>query len=269
MEFCWASWRTGTIARNLLRADHNIKLNCFSMPNQDYHEDSAKNAGSVDEDSLIGLTMGRKISNLVERISEVIYGLIMVLSFTCAASISGGKFETRKILIFAAIGCNIAWGLVDAIMFLLTNLAEKGHNRTILNFVRSTKSPEEAVSMIKYSLPSMVIRALGNQGIENLRQKLLYMKRDESYAHLTRKDFKNAMIIFLLSFLATLPVAIPFLFIKDSSVSIRVSNVVALVMMFICGWLLGLYGGYNKIKTGFGIMLIGVVLVAITIALGG
>src|SRR5262244_2249188 len=103
-------------------------------------EDLSRNSESIDEDNLIGLTMGRKISNLVERISEIIYGLIMVLSFTCAASISGGKFEDRKVLVIAAIGCNIAWGLVDAVMFLLTNLAEKGHNRTILSFVRNTDS---------------------------------------------------------------------------------------------------------------------------------
>ncbi len=56
----------------------------------------------------------------VDRISEVIFGLIMALTFTGTISVSStGKQEVNSLL-WAALGCNVAWGLVDAIMNLLT-----------------------------------------------------------------------------------------------------------------------------------------------------
>jgi hypothetical protein len=53
------------------------------------------------------------------RISEILFGLIMVLTFTGTISIStAGKQEVRELL-WAALGCNFAWGLVDGIMYLM------------------------------------------------------------------------------------------------------------------------------------------------------
>jgi hypothetical protein len=40
-------------------------------------------------------------------------------------------------------------------------------------------------------------------------------------------------------------------------------------MMFFCGWEVAKYVGYNKWKMSLAIILIGIMLVAITIALGG
>ena len=82
-------------------------------------------------------------------------------------------------------------------------------------------------------------------------------------------EMKMAIAIFLLVFLSTIPVALPFAFINDVKSGLRVSNLVAIVLMFISGWLLAKYGGYNKWLMGFTMTLLGVILVGITIALGG
>ena len=83
-------------------------------------------------------SLEKRLLNPVERISEVLFGLIMALTFTCTISVAeADRTEVRDMLV-GAIGCNIAWGLVDAVMFILTMLAEKGHGRTILNFIRKT-----------------------------------------------------------------------------------------------------------------------------------
>jgi VIT1/CCC1 family predicted Fe2+/Mn2+ transporter len=83
------------------------------------------------------------------------------------------------------------------------------------------------------------------------------------------KDVKIAVGIFLLVFLSTFPVAIPFAFIQNVQQALRISNLVAIILMFICGWLLARYGGYNKFLMGFTMTLLGIILVAITIVLGG
>lgn len=86
---------------------------------------------------------------------------------------------------------------------------------------------------------------------------------------LNRRDIKEAIAIFFLIFISTFPVVVPFVFISDTQLALRVSNLVAIVMMFFCGWEVAKYVGYNKWKLSIAIVLIGVVLVAVTIGLGG
>jgi VIT1/CCC1 family predicted Fe2+/Mn2+ transporter len=77
------------------------------------------------------------------------------------------------------------------------------------------------------------------------------------------------MALFFLIFVSTFPVVIPFVFIQDTRLALRISNLVAIVMMFLCGWSVAKYVGFSKWKMSISIVVIGVVLVAITIALGG
>src|SRR5215813_15667698 len=91
-----------------------------------------------DEHLLAEPKIGKRLLNPVDRISEILFGLIMALTFTCTISVAeADRTEVRDMLI-GAIGCNIAWGLVDAIMFILMGLTEKGRGKIILNFVRKT-----------------------------------------------------------------------------------------------------------------------------------
>src|SRR6476659_10771606 len=102
----------------------------------------------------------KRLLNAVDRISEILFGLIMALTFTCTISVAeADRTEIRDMLV-GAIGCNIAWGLVDAVMFILTMLAEKGHGRTILNFVRKTPKEEKAREFIADALPPIVTSVL-------------------------------------------------------------------------------------------------------------
>jgi hypothetical protein len=50
----------------------------------------------------------------MDRISEVLFGVIMVLTFTGALSIAtADRLEVREMLV-GALGCNLAWGVIDA-----------------------------------------------------------------------------------------------------------------------------------------------------------
>src|SRR3954447_6707071 len=94
-----------------------------------------------DNDVLPEPAIEKRLLNPVDRISEVLFGLIMALTFTCTISVAeADRAEVRDMLI-GAIGCNIAWGLVDAVMFILTGMAEKGRGKTILYFLRKTNQP--------------------------------------------------------------------------------------------------------------------------------
>src|SRR5580765_6958496 len=140
------------------------------MPETDTHMRSASDPG----DQLIAVPRKEKrLLNAVDRISEVLFGLIMALTFTCTISVAeADKAEVRDILI-GAIGCNIAWGLVDAVMFILTGMAEKGRGKTILNFVRKTKNPEKAREFIADALPPVIVSVLKTETLEDMRRSLL------------------------------------------------------------------------------------------------
>ena len=61
----------------------------------------------------------------------------------------------------------------------------------------------------------------------------------------------------------------PFLLFGDPRMALRASNAVAIAMLFGCGYGLGRYGGYSPWTTGLSMVVLGLVLVGITIALGG
>jgi VIT1/CCC1 family predicted Fe2+/Mn2+ transporter len=207
--------------------------------------------------------------NPIERISEILFGLIMALTFTCTISIADADKAEVKTTLIAALGCNIAWGLVDAVMYLLAIMTERGRNKIILNFVRNTTNTQVAREYISDALPPMIASVTSDESLETIRMRLKEIPEENIRVRLTGRDFKIALGIFLLVFISTLPVAIPFMIVKEVQPALRISNLVAIVLMFICGWFLARYGGYNKLITSLILVVIGVALVGLTISLGG
>ena len=207
--------------------------------------------------------------NTEDRVSEILYGLIMALTFTCTLSLT----KTDKTVVFdmliGALGCNIAWGIVDAVMYLLTTLTDKQRQNTILNYVRKTKDTEKARQFITDSIPPVIMSVLQPDETEKIRKRLLNVPEPPKIKRLSSKEYLVAFEILLIVFLSTFPVAIPFIFINDLNIALRTSNSIAILMMFSCGWILGKYAGRNSFFTGIIMSLIGAVFVLITIALGG
>ena len=211
----------------------------------------------------------KSLLNPVERISEILFGLIMALTFTCTISVAEADNNEVRNTLIAAIGCNIAWGIVDAVMYILAALAERGRSKTILQLVRTTDKVETAKGYIADALPPVIASVMDDSQLESMRKSLIALPDNNIKVRLTKDDLKIAFCIFLLVFISTFPVAIPFLLVKDPQVALRVSNLVAIVLMFLCGWFLAKYGGYNKLLASLAMTLIGVGLVALTISLGG
>ncbi len=211
----------------------------------------------------------RRLLNPVDRISEILFGLIMVLSFTCTIRIAHVDRTDVKDELFAAIGCNTSWGLVDAIMFILTELAERRRNATILDHVRNTRNEENARQFIAYALPPIVASVLDNEQLECIRKALSKVPESSIRLGVTLTDVKKAIGIFLLVFLSTFPIALPFILTGDVQLAFHISNLVAVVLLFFSGWLLAKYSGYNRWLMSFVTTFIGIILVVITIILGG
>jgi hypothetical protein len=210
-----------------------------------------------------------RILDPFERFSEILFGLIMVLSFTCALSIAEvGKGDVRTMLI-CAIGCNLAWGIIDAAFYLIGCLAERGRNISLLRSVQQSTDPAETHRTIADTMPLRIAEALQPADFERIGAHLKQLPASEVRPSLTGRDWLGGLGVFLLVFLSTFPVVIPFLFIRDVRFALHVSNGVAIAMLFGVGQMLARHAGMRRFLTGLVMVAIGAVLVALTIALGG
>jgi VIT1/CCC1 family predicted Fe2+/Mn2+ transporter len=88
-------------------------------------------------------------------------------------------------------------------------------------------------------------------------------------SRLGKAEWLGSVAVFLWVFITTFPVAIPFIVMQDIGKAMRVSNAVAIVLLFLTGFAFGRVSNYRPWLTGIGMVVLGSVLVAITIALGG
>ena len=203
----------------------------------------------------------------IERVSEVIYGVLMALTFTGSLSVaSTGRLEIQTMML-TALGCNIAWGLTDAVIYLVGALTDRHRRASVLRRIQTTPDPREAHQLIADALPGQLAERANDRTLEALRQRLAGASAPP--AGLGRQDYAGAFGVFVLVVLATFPVVVPFLLIDDVATALRVSNVLALATLFIGGWLLGRYAFGRPWRYGFGMAALGAVLVVIIIALGG
>jgi VIT1/CCC1 family predicted Fe2+/Mn2+ transporter len=211
----------------------------------------------------------KRLINPIERIAEVLFGLIMALSFTCAISVAEQTRIALKEMLFAAIGCNIAWGIIDAIMYLMISLAQRGRDMAILNYVRNTTEDDKAREYIGEIISPVVAAFMEKRSLEMIRQEIVNTAPKMTRPRIFANDLKSALGIFLLVFLSTIPVALPFALVNNVQLALRISNGIAIILLFLGGRILASYCGYNKFRTGLFLAIIGVGMVFLTISLGG
>src|SRR5215831_255833 len=107
-----------------------------------------------------------------ERISEVLFGLIMALGFTGSLSVATANHAEVRTMLIGALGCNISWGIIDAIFYLMGCLAEKGHSIRIWRRFRRAKDPGAADRIISSLLPPLMAEQLTPAVYEAMRADL-------------------------------------------------------------------------------------------------
>ena len=210
-----------------------------------------------------------RVLDPVSRISEIIFGVLMALSFTGSLNVATAGREEVRTMMLTALGCNLAWGLVDGVMYLMATLTGRARNLTLLSLVRGASDPKTAHDAIAEALPGRLGEAIGHEGLEEMRRRLSALPDVPARARLGKDDFMGAFGVFLLVVLSTFPVVVPFMFISRMALAMRVSNAVALVILFIGGNRLGHYAGGVAWRTGLAMAAVGAVLVSIIMALGG
>ena len=210
-----------------------------------------------------------RVLDPIERISETLFGLIMVLTFICSLGVATTGNINIQTMLIGALGCNLAWGIVDGGLYLLARINERGGNILTLRAIRQAPDPEIARRVIADALPPELVSLLPVEQLELIRRKLQQLPEPLERPRLTKRDWIGALGLCLLSFLATFPVVVPFIFLSDAKLALRVSYAIAIVMLFCCGYAFGYHSGLPPWAAGLSMVAIGSALVSIAVALGG
>jgi hypothetical protein len=210
-----------------------------------------------------------RVLDPLERFSEIVFGLIMVLTFTCAIGVAEAGREDVRAMFIGAIGCNLAWGIIDAAFYLIACLTEHGHQAQLLRSVQRENDPQRARQIISDALPPKAAEALDPTDFDRIFKHLKQLPSTPERPSLTGRDWRGAVGVFILVFASTLPVVLPFVFMHEARLALRISNGIAIALLFGAGHMLARHAGLRPVRTGIAIVAIGVALVAVAIALGG
>lgn len=211
----------------------------------------------------------KRVLEPIERISEVIFGVIMVLTFTGSLSVAEAGRDNIRTMLIGALGCNFAWGVIDAVFYLMSNLVYKAHSLVTFNRLHKTTDADQGRKVVADAVPPLISSVLEPDELEAIRVRLVQLPRPPERARLQGDDWLGALAVFLLVFLSTFPVALPFFFMQDGALALRVSNAIAVVMLFLLGFAFGRCAGHHPWIAGISMVIVGVILVGMTMALGG
>lgn len=206
------------------------------------------------------------------RLGEVLFGLIMVLTVTLTAGLNAepGQAGIRQLLV-AAIGCNIAWGIIDGVMYIMNCMTARSMKARLIRAVQ--KAPDRAAAL-------QTIRQLVEPTLQYLTtpklQEQFYETIFEEVAHarplntkVAREDVYGAVACFLLVVVSCLPAAAPFLIFSNPRLALRVSNLLLILMLFWVGQKWAHYIRANRLLAGLAMVTVGLALVGVAVLLGG
>jgi len=206
------------------------------------------------------------------RLGEVLFGLIMVLTVTLTAglNVADGREGVRQLL-FAAIGCNVAWGIIDAVMYLMDCVTVRTGKVRLLEAVQRAPDAPETLELIKSEIEPELQELIDPEAAEALsRSALKHLARVRvEKKTLTKDDLYGALASFWLVFVSCVPAVLPFLFFSQPRFALRVSNVFLIALLFWVGEEWAHYNGGNRFVAGAVMVAIGLALVGVAILLGG
>src|SRR4051812_44175604 len=134
----------------------------------------------------------------------------MVLTFTGSLSVAEAGRDDIRAMLIGALGCNIAWGVIDGVLYLMGCLAERGRDLASYQAVMQAADPQQAHRLIANLLPPALGSVLQPPELERMRLRLRELPPPPT-SGLTASDWQGALGVFLLVFLSTFPVTVPFM----------------------------------------------------------
>src|SRR5262249_12865800 len=150
------------------------------------------------------------------------FGLIMALTFTLGAALSAG-YDRR--LLLAAVGCNVAWGIIDGVLFMLSTRFERSRRHRLARAIRQARDEDSAVALIRSELEPLLESVAQLADRDRLYRGVNALIRHSPAVRtaFTQEDWMAGLSVFVLVAATSLPAAIPFLVLPDAQIALRAS----------------------------------------------
>lgn len=207
-----------------------------------------------------------------DSLGETLFGLIMALTITAGARLlsQSTDFDPREMIV-AMIGCNVAWGVIDAVLYLIGSVFSRNRRVQFVRRLRATRNDLEAMTEIREEFGLEDEPALSDADREAFHRVVLEIMRHAGTerARLRLGDFQAALVIVLVVSLTAVPGVLPLLFIEDGHRALVLANALQIFLLFFVGYRWARHTGSNPWRGGMMILALGVGLVAVAVALGG
>ena len=204
---------------------------------------------------------------------EALFGLIMTLTFTLGADlvIQEQGSEGARLMLLGILGCNLAWGLIDAVLYVLDCAFERGRLHRIGYDVRAAQSPLQARQLVAAELNELLVPLTDARERDSLYAAIVQRVKSEPIVPrpVTRKDLLAGLESGLLVFACSFPAVLPFLLFDEPRFALRVSNTILLALLFYLGYRHAQHTLTRPWIAGLVFLFSGLFLVAIALALGG
>lgn len=215
-----------------------------------------------------------------DRLTEAMYSVLIVLTFTLAFQISQDRAaattpeEASQIsqLFLAALGCAVAWGLIDGIMYIATAMFDRGQSHRLVEAVRNATTAQDGETLLAGQLDDELSPITTPDERARFYQSLYARLKGSTPKPVGFEiaDFAGALGVALVAIGAAVPVLLPLLFSQSHPMlAMRASNAIATAMLFAMGYQWGKYVGAVPWKMGLGFLLVAIIMLAIAIPLGG
>ena len=204
--------------------------------------------------------------------AEILFGLIMALTFTLGATLvtEAGADRFREIVL-GTVTCNIAWGLIDGALYVLSDMFELGRKGVRIRQVKAARNRAEAMQRIRDEFHDEFASITSHEERQRLYAEIerLVLRMDAPAPRPTRESLAGAAIVFLLVSASSLPVLLPAVLIADAATAVQIANGLLIVGLFATGYAMARAVEGRAIRVGLAMAAIGLVLVLIAKALGG
>jgi hypothetical protein len=207
-----------------------------------------------------------------ESLLEILFGLVMALTMTAGARLLANPDTVDPVeLVAALVGCNIAWGVIDAVFYLMGSLFNRNRRVRFVQRLQATTSDDQAIALIREEFALEGEPPTRAEDRAAFHRSLLDLLRNAGAerAHFRREEFVAATIIMVLVSATALPGLLPLLLMDHTDTALRAANALQVVLLFVIGFRWARYTGTPGWRGALIVGLLGVALVLVAVALGG
>jgi len=208
-----------------------------------------------------------------DSLGEVLFGLIMVLTVTIGARLVAREDQLNVYqLVVTIIGCNIAWGVIDAVSYVLNGLFHRSRRARFYRSVKNATNEADALAAIEeeFGLEDEPLEVRPEDRMHLYRSMLAVSTHAApERARLHKRDLISAVIIFALVSATALPGVVPFLLVGDINLALHLSNAVTILLLFVVGYWWGRYTDARPWRVGLEVTLLVTLLVLVAVVMGG